>query len=272
MRISSALSSALALGALLISAGPGSALEAPARPRLPAANYASAGEAMRSAARDLDSGDTVGAVQALEFAAKKGNPLAQWKLGRMYASGDGVPLDDLKAFEYFSKIADEYADESPDSANASVVANAFVALGTYFLEGIKGTYVKPNPARAHEMYHYAASYFGNANAQYNVARLYLEGTGVRQDASRAARWLHLAADKGHAPAQALLGHLLITGQGGIPRQKLVGLMWLTLARQAATTAKDQWISDLYEKGTEGTSESERQRVLAYVEQYQKRKR
>jgi hypothetical protein len=49
-------------------------------------------------------------------------------------------------------------------------------------------------------------------------------------------------------------------------------MWLTLARQAATTAKDQWISDLYEKGTEGTSESERQRVLAYVEQYQKRKR
>ena len=185
MRISSALSSALALGALLIGAGPGSALEAPARPRLPAANYASAGEAMRSAARDLNSGDTVGAVQALEFAAKKGNPLAQWKLGRMYASGDGVPLDDLKAFEYFSKIADEYADESPDSANAAVVANAFVALGTYFLEGIKGTYVKPNPARAHEMYHYAASYFGNANAQYNVARLYLEGH--RRPPGRVAR-------------------------------------------------------------------------------------
>ncbi|HEX5868307.1 MAG TPA: sel1 repeat family protein, partial [Beijerinckiaceae bacterium] len=95
MRISSALSSALALGALVIGAGPGFALEPPVRPRVPAANYASAGEAMRSAARDLDSGDTVGAVQALEFAAKKGNPLAQWKLGRMYASGDGVPLDDL---------------------------------------------------------------------------------------------------------------------------------------------------------------------------------
>ena len=58
----------------------------------------------------------------------------------------------------------------------------------------------------------------------------------------------------------------------IPKQSARGLMWLTLARQAATTAKDQWISDLYEKGTEGTSESERQRVLAYVEQYQKRKR
>jgi TPR repeat protein len=266
------ISSALALGALLIGAGPGSALEAPVRPRLPAANYASAGDAMRSAARDLDSGDAVGAVQALEFAAKQGNTLAQWKLGRMYASGEGVPADDLKAFEYFSKIADEHADESPDSPHASVVGNAFVALGTYFLEGIKGTYVKPNPKRAYDMYHYAASYFGNVNAQYNVARLYLEGTGVAQDAPRAARWLHIAADKGHAPAQALLGHLLITGQGGIPRQKLVGLMWLTLARQAVSSAKDQWISDLYEKGSEGTSESERQRVLSYVEQYNKRKR
>jgi len=240
--------------------------------RLPAAGYASAGEAIRSAARDLDLGDHLGAIQALEFAAKEGNPLAQWKLGRMYASGEGVPLDDLKAFEYFSKIADEHADESPDSPNAAVVGNAFVALGTYFLEGIDGTYVKPNAARAHEMYHYAASYFGNVNAQYNLARLYLEGTGVAPDVRQAARWLHLAAEKGHPPAQALLGHLLITGQGGIARQKVLGLMWLTLARQAVASAKDQWISDLYDKGAEGTSESDRQRVMSYVEQYQKRKR
>jgi uncharacterized protein len=271
MRISSAIA---ALGALLVGAGPGSALDAPAGPqaRLPLAGYASAGEAMRSAARDLDAGETAGAVRALDFAAKQGNPLAQWKLGRMYASGDGVPLDDLKAFEYFSQIADEHADEGPDSPHAAVVANAFVALGTYFLDGIKGTYVAPNAVRAYEMYHYAASYYGNVNAQYNLARLYLEGTGVAQDARQAARWLNLAAEKGHPPAQALLGHLLITGQGGIQRQRVLGLMWLTLARQAAASGKDQWISDLYEKGAEGASESERQRALSYVEQYQKRKR
>jgi TPR repeat protein len=271
MRISSAIA---ALGALLIGTGPGSALDAPVRPqaRLPTAGYASAGEAMRSAARDLNSGDTPGAIRALDFAAKQGNPLAQWKLGRMYANGEGVPLDDLKAFEYFSQIADEHADEGPDSPHAAVVANAFVALGTYFLDGIKGTYVTPNAVRAHEMYHYAASYFGNAHAQYNLARLYLEGTGVAQDARQAARWLNLAAEKSHPPAQALLGHLLVTGQGGIPRQKALGLMWLTLARQAAASASDQWISDLYEKGAEGASESERQRALSYVEQFHKRKR
>jgi hypothetical protein len=272
MPISSVVTAAV--GALLTVATPVWALDAPARvpTGLPAAGYASAHDAMRTAARDLNAGDPVGAIPALEFAAKQGNALAQWKLGRMHASGEGVPLDDLKAFEYFSKIADEHADENPDSPRAAVVANAFVALGTYFLDGIKNTYVKRDTGRAREMFHYAASYFGNSNAQYNLARLYLEGTGVTADARQAARWLNLAAEKGHPPAQALLGHLLISGQGGIPRQKVLGLMWLTLARQAVASASDRWISDLYEKGAEGASESDRQRALAYVEQFQKKKR
>ena len=104
--------------------------------------------------RDYNAGNKLGAARALEYAAGQGHALALWKLGRMYADGDGVPHDDLKAFEYFSKIADENAEESPHSPNASVVASAFVALGTYFLDGIKGTYVKPDAARAHEMFRY----------------------------------------------------------------------------------------------------------------------
>ena len=126
---------------------------------------------------------SIGAVQALEYAAGQGHTLALWKLGRMYADGDGVEHDDLKAFEYFSKLADQHADESPDSPNAAVVSSAFVALGSYFLDGIQGTYVAANPARAVEMFSYAASYFSDSNAQYNLARLYLEGTGVKKDSA-----------------------------------------------------------------------------------------
>ncbi len=122
------------------------------------------------------------------------------------------------------------------------------------------------------MFHTAASYFGNPSAQYNLGRLYLDGTGAPRDPRQAARWLNLAAEKGYAPAQALLGHLLINGDQGIPRQRALGFMWLTLARQAAASAKDRWISELYERGTESVSESDRQRALSYVEQFQKRKR
>lgn len=266
-----------ALVAALALPGSAYALDAAPRPQplapsfspvlVPAPKYGSAREALRSGMRDYNAGDKIGAAEALEYAAGQGHTLALWKLGRMYADGDGVQHDDLKAFEYFSKLADQHADESPDSPNAMVVSSAFVALGTYFLDGIKGTYVAANPSRAVEMFSYAASYFSDSNAQYNLARLYMEGTGVRQDARQAARWFNLAAEKGHHPSQALLGHLLMNGQG-VPRQKAKGLMWLTLAREGATDAvKDQWIANLYEEAFTTASETDRKLALALLEQY-----
>ena len=274
MRISSSIRAAV--GALVLSAAwPAVALDVPAaRPQTltpPGQGFGSAREALRTGVRDYNAGNKLGAARALEYAAGQGHALALWKLGRMYADGDGVPHDDLKAFEYFSKIADENAEETPNSPNASVVASAFVALGTYFLDGIKGTYVKSDPARAHEMFRFAASYFGDSNAQYNLARLYLDGTGVEPDTRQAARWFNLAAEKGHYQAQALLGHLLVSGEG-VPRQPARGLMWLTLARDAADPMKDKWISDLYQKALEGAEDRDRQVALAYLDQFLKRKR
>lgn len=271
MRISSL--PALALAALLGSLAPALALDPPGRASSAAgsAKFGSATDALRSGVRNYNAGDKAGAARALEFAATQGHALALWKLGRMYADGDGVPHDDLKAFEYFSKIVDGSADEGPDSSSAGVVSSAFVALGTYFLDGIKNSYVKPDPARAQEMFQYAATYFGDPNAQYHLARLYLDGTGVEQDVRLAARWFNLAAEKGHHQAQALLGHLLVTGQG-VPRQRARGLMWLTLARETADPIKDQWISDLYDQAFAAAGEGDRQAALAYLEQHLARRR
>jgi TPR repeat protein len=257
-----------ALGALFLVSSAAHALDAAARPQplAPSMKYGSAIEALRDGMRDYNAGDKRGAALALEYAATQGHTLAMWKLGRMYAEGDGVQHDDLKAFEYFSKLADEHADESPDSPNAPVVASAFVALGSYFLDGIKGTYVAANPGRAHEMFHYAASYFSDPTAQYNLARLYLDGVGVPKDDRQAARWFNLAAEKGHHASQALLGHMLIGGQG-VPRQRARGLMWLTLARESADSSKDQWISELYDKAFAAASANDRKLALALLEQY-----
>ncbi|MCB8823239.1 tetratricopeptide repeat protein [Microvirga rosea] len=256
------------LGAAVLTPNMVFALDAAPRPQplMPATKYGSVREALRTGMRDYNAGDKLGAAQALEYAAGQGHTLALWKLGRMYADGDGVQHDDLKAFEYFSKLADQNADESPDSPNAPVISSAFVALGTYFLDGIKGTYVAANPARAVEMFNYAASYFSDSNAQYNLARLYLEGTGVDKDVRLAARWLNLAAEKGHHASQAVLGHLLITGQG-VPRQRARGLMWLTLARESIDPTKDQWIVKLYDDAFENAGDGDRKLALALLEQY-----
>jgi len=165
-------------------------------------------EAFRSGAHWLKAGDTVKAVNSLEYAAEKGHALAQWKLGRMYAEGDGVAQNDLKAFEYFRSIANSHADDNPDTPQARFVANAFVALGHYYLEGIPKAEIKRDPQRAREMFAYAASYFRDPDAQYYLARLYLNGTGAPHDPRTAARWFGLSAQKGQCEAQAMLGAML----------------------------------------------------------------
>ncbi|TVR05711.1 MAG: sel1 repeat family protein [Salinarimonadaceae bacterium] len=258
------------IGFLVSGAWPALALDGRGSP--PADSpFASVREALREGVRDYNAGDKTGAVRALEFAATKGHTLALWKLGRMYASGDGVKHDDLKAFEYFSKIADSNADQFPGTAEASVASAAFVALGRYFLAGIPNTYVRADKRRAYEMFHYAASYFGDPDAQYSIARLYLNGDGVEEDARTAARWFYLAAEKGHHPSQAVLGHLLINGIG-VPRQRSQGLMWLTLARDAAVPGDEAWIEDLYADAVRDASENERLAALATLEEFLRRRR
>ncbi len=204
-------------------------------------------------------------LTALQYAAEEGHPVAQWKLGRMYAVGDGVAQNDLRAFDYFSRIANAHAEDSPAAPQAQIVANAFVALGRYYLTGIPETRVKTDNERAREMFAYAASYFGNADAQYNLARLYLNGIGTPKDPKYAARWLGLAAQKGQHQAQALLGQMLFNGDQ-LPRQAARGLMWLTLAKDNATT-EEAWITDLYGSALRRANEDDRAMALQMLQRW-----
>jgi uncharacterized protein len=232
---------------------------------LPLAPFSSARDALRAWMRDSSAGDQAGAHRALEYAASQGHLTAQYKLGRMHASGDGVPANELKAFEYFSKIADENADETPGSTDGQIVASAFVALGGYFLEGIKGTYVKPDHAKAFDMFHYAASYFRDPTGQYQLARLYLEGHGTGRDPRQAARWMRLSAEKGHVGARALFGDMLMRGGEGVPRQRALGLMWLELARDGAELPRDNWIIEHHQAAMAAASQSERDAARALLQ-------
>jgi uncharacterized protein len=275
-------SSSLDRRAPVPAARPGTTVAAPAGalniPRPPAAVPSAAGrmpaqtpvEAFRSGARALRAGETEKAVTSLQYAAEQGHALAQWKLGRMYAEGEGVERSDLRAFEYFSRIANTYADDAPGTPQARFVANAFVALGHYYLDGIPNSAIKADPSRAHEMYGYAASYFGDPDAQYYLARLYLDGKGTPRDARQGGRWLHTAANKGQHQAQALLGHMLFKGEF-LPRQAARGLMWLTLAKEGAG-AQETWIADSYDAAFRQATDDERSLALVYLERWIRGKR
>src|SRR6185436_700145 len=177
MRTSRRIILALMLGAAPMAAAPGFAFDgAPVKPDAtlpmggqPPAAQAVTAQAMKKVppapAAPTATVPTETSLNSLQYAAEGGHPVAQWKLGRMYADGDGVIQDDLRAFEYFSRSANAHAEDSPSAPQATIVANAFVALGRYYLNGIPNSKIKPDSDRAREMFSYAASYFGNADAQ-----------------------------------------------------------------------------------------------------------
>jgi exopolysaccharide production negative regulator len=204
---------------------------------------------------------------ALQYAAEQGGTAAQWKLGRMYADGKGVPQDDMRAFDYFSKIANTHAEEPPGSPQAHIVANAFVALGRYYLTGIPNSDIKSDSSRARQMFAYAASYFGDADAQYELGRLYLDGNPG--DVHEAARWFLLAATKGQCHAEAALGDILFHGQY-VPRQAARGLMWLTLGRDCAGP-DETWVNALYDDAFRHASDDERAMALVYLKDWMRRR-
>jgi TPR repeat protein len=265
MRTSNRLAYVLAIG---LGLGLASALAfdgSPSESRTPTPT-----EAFRYGAQALKQGDKEKALSSLQYAAEQGHALAQWKLARMYAEGDGVPQDDLRAFDYYTRIANSHADDNPQGPQARFVASAFVALGHYYLEGIANTRVKADPVRAREMFSYAASYFSDADAQYYLARMYLDGVGAGRDPKLAVRWLGLAAAKGQCQAQAQLGAILFKGEN-VPRQAARGLMWLTLARDNGCSDA-AWVNDFYQAAFTQATADERELGLHYLERWLKGRR
>jgi TPR repeat protein len=222
-------------------------------------------EALRSGTQALRAGKPDQAVTALEYAAGQGMPGAMWKLGRMYADGDGVDQNKLRAFEYFRNLTKTYAYERPESAQSRFVASAFVALGQFYLDGIPDTAVKSDPAVAIDLFRHAASYFGDPDAQYYLGRLYLFGNGTAKDSVQAARWLRLAANKGQRSAQALLGGMLFRGQG-VSRQAGMGLFWLTVAKDGAGQ-DEAWITETYRSAFAQANVEERAQAYRYLEDW-----
>jgi uncharacterized protein len=196
------------------------------------------------------------AVEAYRYAAENGQLGATWKLARMYAEGDGVTRDDYEAFKFFSEIAQQ--DVEPGSPEESYVSDALVALGAYMKSGIPGSPVEPNAVAAQEYYTRAAANYRNANAQFELGKMLLTGEGgARTSVRQAARWLQLAAEKGHAGAQATLGNLLFQS-GKVVR----GLAMMTAALERAAPSDQPWIRGMQEEAFSLAPEADRRTAIA----------
>ena len=71
----------------------------------------------------------------------------------------------------------------------------------------------------------------------DLAFCYMHGMGVAKDAETGFAWALKAAERGHAPAQALVGECYLTGRG-VAQNPLQAQTWLFRAtRQGNRRAK-----------------------------------
>jgi len=199
------------------------------------------------------------AVEAYKFAAENGQIQASWKLARMYAQGDGVTRNDYEAFKFYSEIADQ--DVEPGSLEESYVSDALVALGGYMKKGIPNSPVQPDSVAAQEYFMRAAANYRNPNAQFEMGNMYLRGEGgVKASIRQAGRWLQLAAEKGHAGAQATLGNLLFES-GKVVK----GLAMMTAALERAPASDQPWIRSMQEQAFALAPEADRRTAISLAE-------
>jgi uncharacterized protein len=123
------------------------------------------------------SGDYAAALRVWRRLAEQGDADAQFRLGVMYESGEGVLRSDAEAIKWYRKAAEQ--DDAVAQFN----------LGVMYAKG-----VSPNHAEAARWYRCAADH-GLAGAQFNLGMMYVEGQGVSQDYVQAHMWLDLAASQ-----------------------------------------------------------------------------
>lgn len=117
-------------------------------------------------------------IAQLQNAAAAGNAVAQYKLGLMYAHGNGVAADQAQAMVWYRKAAEQG------------LADAQYNLGMKYSYG-EG--VVADKAQAVAWYRKAAEQ-GFADAQYNLGVMYAYGDGVTADQAQAIAWYRKAAE------------------------------------------------------------------------------
>ena len=154
-----------------------------------------------------EAGDEATALRLFTEAATGGLAIAQYNLGVMYFTGDGVVIQDYQQAYYWTRLAAEQGH-----------VNAMLNLGTLYYNqlGVNPTWMDFWPvnlvmrnshfAEAAVWYALAAEY-DNGEAQYRMATLYDQGTGVAEDKVEALKWALLARDHEINAANALVNTL-----------------------------------------------------------------
>lgn len=153
----------------------------------PAPPAAPAGDALaryQFALQLFNSGRSEEALEQLRRAAEAGVPMAQYRLAKLYETGDGVEAD--------LSLARQWTERAAGAGNARAMHD----LGVYYA---RGDGARRDEAAAFRWFRQAAE-FGVADSQYNLGILYQQGRGVARSESEALFWYLVAGAQGDPQA------------------------------------------------------------------------
>ncbi len=169
----------------------------------------------------------------------------------------------------FQKLADDNADADPDDGQrAPFVAKALTALAGYLRRGVKEIGVEPDPGRAVDYLHHAATFFGDKDAQFELAKVYLGGVGTPEDVKRGMHYLSVLTEEGYPGAQAFLADLLWRGRY-VKKDERRALALIRMAVENAPEHERIWIEDIYQNIFCGTSQGTRKQADGIVAVWRK---
>lgn len=187
------------------------------------------------------------ALPALTCAAEHGLFYGQYHLARLYADSESPLLDHRRAYELYRGIVEKHAAtiDVDDDARSPYVGKAIAAYAGYWLRGLPEVGLQPNPEQAAFFLQQAATFFRNADAQFELAKLFLKGEGVPEDRRKALHWLKILTDEAHAGAQAFFADLLWRGKV-VSKDEQRALALITVAVENAPASERLWIEYIYQ--------------------------
>ncbi|QZE12827.1 sel1 repeat family protein [Halosquirtibacter laminarini] len=147
--------------------------------------------------------------------AEKGNPQAQYRIGKSYLVGDTIKKDISKALFWIEKAV---AQQEP---------RAEYLLGLCYY---KGEGKEKNDSLAYQNFKRSALQ-GYPLAQYSLALRYLRGEGTSKNQSRAFHWFRKASEGGVMQARYSMGVRLQKGEGVDKHPELALSLYRELALQ-----------------------------------------
>ena len=159
----------------------------------------------------------------LEKLAALGQPEALARLGIIYANGQGVPIDNAKAADYFERGA--------TAGNALSQLNLAVLI-------MDGKIPRADPTRVVSLLTVAST--SNPNAAFELGMIYYEGRLQPRDIGRAQTLFEQAAQNGHEGALINLGVISINGENGTT-DPVAAQKWWVMAQLGGSKKGDDLV-------------------------------